>query len=379
MPTIFSFLAQVSDPRQPHKIVHTLSDIVMIVFFSHLAKCDSWEDISHFAYRYERILKQVLPLENGIPSKDTIRRVMGMIHPQILNEVQLLWNEKILERKRQEDGRLIAIDGKTMRGNRQTDSLPLHVVSAYSVTEGLCFGQTAVQEKSNEISAIPKLLRTLKLNGQTITIDAMGTQREIAKQIRKQHGHYVLAVKGNQGALYEEVKTYLDDSTFEKQIKKRQGYSQTIESARSQIETRTYYQTEEIAWMLEKMRWTGLKTIGKVVTTIEKAGKTTQETRYYISSCRLDITHFQQAIRGHWGIESMHWHLDVTFGEDSNHTLNKNAAQNLNIIRKMALPILKEMPFAPVYQRASMRSRRFIISMDFPFYLGMFYEMFYIR
>ena len=325
-------------------------------------------------------MKKVLPLENGIPSKDTIRRVMKIIHPNVLSSVSSLWNELIQEATHLPDGRFLAIDGKTIRGNRQKDELPLHIVSAYSTENGLCFGQTAVQKKSNEITAIPKLLKGLKIKDCIITIDAMGTQREIAKQIVKQKGHYVLAVKGNQKMLYEEIRDYLDDPQFEAELKgSAQHYSQTIESARSQIETREYYQSDQIAWMVEKKNWHRLQTIGKVVTTIEKSGKKTQETRYYISSCKADIKQFQQAVRGHWGIESMHWHLDVTFNEDGNHTLDKNAAQNLNIIRKMALLLLKHMPFEPEFQDASMKSRRLIISWDFPFYLGMIYEMFFVH
>lgn len=380
MDRIFSFLAYVVDPRQPHKIAHSLSDIIMIVFFAHLAKCETWEDIYVFAERYEVILKQVIPLENGLPSKDTIRRVMQVIHPDVLNEVSTLWTDLLAESNRQATGKLIAIDGKTMCGNHQNDTKPLHIVSAYSVEDGICFGQTAVEEKSNEITAIPKLLSSLKLTGQTVTIDAMGTQVEIAKQIRKQKADYVLAVKGNQGLLHDEIKTYLDDAVFETQIKATEnGYLKTIESARSQIETREYYQTDVIDWMGEKNRWKGLKTIGKVVTTVEKNGQTTQEIRYYISSLAVEATRFKRAVRGHWGIESFHWHLDVTFGEDANHTLNQTAARNLNIIRKLAIPMLKELPFDLKYKRSSLKTRRFIISLNFPFYLGMLYEMFFIH
>lgn len=172
----------------------------------------------------------------------------------------------------------------------------------------------------------------------------------------------MLGVKGNQGLLHEETKSYLGEALFEKQIKAtKTGYIKTIESARSQIKVREYYQTDEIEWMTEKDRWKGLKTIGKVVTTVEKKGKTPQEIRYYISSLPVEATRFKRAVRGHWGIESFHWHLDVTFVEDANHTLNQAAARNLNIIRKMAIPMLKELPFDSKYKRSSLKTRRFII------------------
>lgn len=380
MQEIFIYLSEVVDPRQQHKIEHTLSDIIMIVFFAQLANCNHWSEVYLFATRYESSLQLILPLENGIPSKDTMSRVIGMINPSVLEEVKTMWYSLLSEENRQEDGKFLAVDGKTMRGNHQNDELPLHIVTAYNVQEGLSFGQIAVEEKSNEITAIPKLLKSLQIKGQTITIDAMGTQTEIAKQICKQKADYVLAVKGNQKMLYEEVKTYLDDSTFEKELKSHpECYLKTIESARSQIETREYYQTGDIGWMEEKSRWIGLKSIGKAVTTIEKNGKTLQDTRYYISSHSVEIDHFKMAVRGHWSIESMHWHLDVTFNEDGNHTLNKNAAQNLNIIRKMAIPFLKEMPLGKEHKYLSMKSRRFMISLNFPFYLGMIYEMFFVH
>lgn len=304
MSDIYVFLTEVADPRQAHKVDHTLADIVMIVFFAHLAQCEQWTEIHYFAARYEAILKKVLPLENGIPSKDTIRRVMGLVHPSVLESVHVLWKNLLAEAKLQNKGRLIAIDGKTMRGNHQNDDLPLHIVSAYSVEEGLCLGQTAIQEKSNEITAIPQLLGSLKLNGHTVTIDAIGTQCAIAKQIRRQKGHYVLAVKGNQKMLWEEISIYLDDLRVEKSLKATdKTYIKTIDSARSQVEIREYYQTDQIDWLEEKKRWSGLKTIGKVVTTTEKKGKKKQEVRYYISSLPVQIGQFQRAVRKHWELK----------------------------------------------------------------------------
>ncbi|ENQ0442678.1 ISAs1 family transposase [Listeria monocytogenes] len=377
MDKLVSFLVQVVDERQPNKVTHSLADIVLLVFFAHLANCDGWKEIHLFALRYEKALKKVLPLENGLPSKDTIRRVIQRIHPCVFEEVNNLWNELLRDQRAQPFSRFVAIDGKTMCGNQLKTTKPAHIITAYSVEEGLCLGQLAVEEKSNEITAIPKLIKGLAIAGHTVTIDAMGTQRAIAKQIRMKRADYVLAVKGNQKLLYEEIKEYLDNERFEKEIKKTaEGYTETTDYSRGQFERREYYQTAAISWLSEKKKWSGLKTIGKVVTTIEKANT---KTRYYISSCAVNSRHFQQAVRGHWGIESMHWHLDVTFKEDSNHTLNKNAARNLNILRKMSLPFLKDIPEEPHLKHTSLKTRRFWISLNVPYYLGVFYEMYIAR
>lgn len=370
MNEMYYFLTEITDTRQSGKLVHSLADVILITFFATMAKANLWTEIYLFAERYEGILTQLLHLKNGIPSKDTIQRVMSLIDPKTLGHLQIIWGEIIGRAKEPSDElTILAIDGKTMRGNRSSSQKPLHIVSAYAKEEGICFGQVAVEEKSNEITAIPKLLGSLSLAKKIITIDAMGTQVDIAKVIRNRKGHYVLAVKKNQQSLYEEVTTYLDTAEFEQEMKSQGNSAKTIESARSQIETREYFQTDDINWMEEKTRWTGLKTIGKVVTTIEKEGQVTVETRYYISSLPLDIMPFKRAVRGHWSVESMHWHLDVTFGEDANKTLEKTAAQNVNILRKLALPFLKDLDLG-TGRKESVSLKRYGLSLDFPYFLG---------
>lgn len=217
-----------------------------------------------------------------------------------------------------------------------------------------------MEEKSNEITAIPKLLEQSQIKGQVVTIDAMGTQTTIAETIRKKRADYVLALKKNQGILYEEVFLYFDEE--EKKTLKEQGnYKRTVEKAHGQIEIREYYQTETIRFLTKKEEWKGLKSIGMEEKTIKKEEGEKKEYRYYISSLKEDMELFSRAVRGHWSVESMHWHLDVTFKEDANTTLDKQAAMNQNIIRKWCLSILKIMElYRP---KLSMKKKRFLIGL----------------
>ena len=220
-----------------------------------------------------------------------------------------------------------------------------------------------MEEKTNEITAIPELLNKINVKGQIITIDAMGTQTEIADKIRQKRAEYVLALKGNQTSLHNDVKEYFQDEDFCKQIKKAGQYKRTVEKAHSQIEVREYYQTEDIKWLTQRSRWKGLKSIGMEQKTItRKDGTVSTERRYFISSLANDINLFSRAIRKHWAVEVMHWHLDVTFREDANQTIDKNSAQNLNIIRKFCLSILKMIEiFKP---KLSLKKKRFVIAQD---------------
>ena len=233
--------------------------------------------------------------------------------------------------------RLLAIDGKTQRGNGSKDQKANHIVSAVD-EKGLCLGQKRVEEKTNEIRAIPELLDSLNIKGTIITTDAMGTQTAIVKKIRQKRADYVLALKANQGNLLEDVRLYFSEDEFLKEC----AYKKTVEKARGKIEKREYWQTEDISWLSRKKEWAGLKTIILTRNTVTgEEGEEYTEERYFISSLPLGIEAVARAVRGHWMVESYHWHLDVTFREDGNHTLEKQAAYNLNIIRKLSLNILK--------------------------------------
>ena len=364
MEELLKWMEYIEDVRQEKKVRHLLKDILVIVLFATLAYADDWVEMALFAKYHQDYLRKYIELKNGPPSHDTIRRVMGMVSPESLQQLYVKWQE-LLERDEGEAlKKIICIDGKTMRGNGGKDGRASHVVSAWSKEDGFCLGQKATEEKSNEITAIPELLDKVQIKGQIVTIDAMGTQKEIAKKIKNKRADYVLAVKGNQKVLHEEIKEYFASNEFKEEIKKSGGYKKQTEKAHGQIETREYYQTADIKWLSVKKEWSGLKSIVMEEKTIEKAGKKRTEMRYYISSMEKDIESVSRAVRGHWNIESMHWHLDVTFREDANHTLDKMAAQNHNIMRKWCLSILKIIELSLEPKKLSMRKKRFVISLD---------------
>ena len=302
-----------------------------------------------------------LELPNGIPSHDTIERVMGMVSPEYLQGFRKRWDEVMTGVMGEKIKRVLALDGKTQRGNGTAEQKANHIVSAVD-DKGICIGEVRVDEKSNEITAIPELLETLNIKGHIITTDAMGCQTEIAKKIRGKQADYVLALKGNQGNLYEDVKLYFEDA----QLLSRCKYTKTAEKAHSSVERREYWQTDDIGWMPQKKEWAGFTSIGMTKNTTIKDGESRTEVRYFISSLPLGVEEMARAIRSHWMVESYHWHLDVTFREDANHTIDKDAAFNLNIIKKMAINTLKLVDIG--IKRISLRMKRYMISMNFEKY-----------
>ena len=336
MEDLLKYLNTVTDNRQQKKVYHKMSDIIALVFFAMLANANEWVAIEIFAREHRQFLGRYLELSNGIPSHDTLQRVFAMVSPEFLQGFQIQWNDMLNSEEGEKIKKLLAIDGKTQCGNGNKHHKANHIVSAVD-ENGFCLGEKLVNEKSNEIKAIPELLDALNIKGHIITTDAMGTQTAIVKKIRHKRADYMLALKGNQGSLYEDVKLYFSDPD----ILPNCAYTKTVEKARSSIEKREYWQTEDIKWLAQKKDWQGLKSIAMTRNTINKDDKETTETRYFISSLPLEINEIARAIRGHWMVESYHWHLDVTFKEDANHTIEKQAAFNMNIIRKLALNVLK--------------------------------------
>ncbi len=361
MQELLDWLEFIEDKRQQSKVRYSLKEILVIVLFATLANANDWVEMALFAENNQDYLRKYIELRNGIPSHDTIRRVMGMISPEILQQLYGKWQERLNKNDGELLKKLICIDGKTMRSNKRGDEKASHIVSAWSKEDGFCLGQKAVEEKSNEITAIPELLDKIQIKGQIITIDAMGTQTAIAEKIKGKRADYVLALKENQKSLYQDVKEYFSDEDFKKRIRESGNYKKTQEKAHGQIEIREYYQTDDIKWLSQKKNWKGLTSIIMEEKTLKKNGKTSKEYRYFISSLKPDIELISRAVRGHWSIESMHWHLDVTFREDANTTIDKTAAQNLNIIRKWSLSILK--PAQISRHKLSMKKKRFVISL----------------
>jgi predicted transposase YbfD/YdcC len=331
-----------------------MNDIIVLVFFAILSNANEWEEMEAFGEEHEEFLRKYLELPNGIPSHDTIQRVFSMVSSEFLMGFQRLWNEMLNSGEGEKIKRILAIDGKTQCGNGNKNQKANHIVSAVD-EDGFCLGEKRVNEKSNEITAIPDLLDTLNVKGHIITTDAMGCHTDIVAKIRKKRAEYVLALKGNHPVLHEEVAQYFADED----LLVKCAYAKTLEKARGGIEKREYWQSDDIGWLEQKKEWKGLKSIAMTRNTITKNGVQTTETRYFISSLALDVKEIARAIRGHWMVESYHWHLDVTFREDENHTLEKQAAFNLNIMRKLALHVLKicEVGTKP----RSLRKKRFVI------------------
>ena len=354
MGELLKYLDTVMDTRQAKKVRHKMGDIIALVFIATLGNADFWEEIEVFGKEHEEFLRRYLELPNGIPSHDTIQRVFAIVSPEFLQGFQTMWNEMLSSDEGEKIKKILAIDGKTQRGNGNANQKANHIVSAVD-ENGFCLGQKCVNEKSNEITAIPELLDALNVKGSIVTTDALGTQTEIVKKIRKRQADYVLALKRNQGSLHDDVKLYFEDADHLAGC----AHTQTVEKARSGIEKREYWQTEDIAWLPQRKSWAGLKSIAMTRNTVTKQGVQTVETRYFISNLPLDVKEIARAIRSHWMVESYHWHLDVTFREDANHTLEKQAAFNLNIIRKLALNVLKlfEVGSKPL----SLRKKRFAI------------------
>jgi predicted transposase YbfD/YdcC len=355
---IINLMKKIEDTRQKKKVKYPINEVVGMVLFASLGNANEWTEIEVFCNSHEEFLRKYFDLENGIPSHDTFQRVMGIIDPKAIQELQLEWNKYLTTNDGEGLKKILNIDGKTMRGSRTENKKPLHVVSAYCDEDGFCLGQNVVKEKENEIIAIPELLDTLQIKGYVVTIDAMGTQVKIAEKIVKKKADYVLAVKGNQENLYNDLIDYFNENDFKKDIKIVGNYKKTIEKSHSQIEIREYYQTDDIKWLDNEGRWKGLKSIGIIEKTIKKRDKETKEIRYYISSLSPDIELFSKSVREHWRIEIMHWHLDVTFKEDSNKTVEETANKNMNIIRKWALSILKLLDMG---KKMSLKLKRFSI------------------
>jgi len=367
MKNILEWLVTFEDPRQQAKVNHLMKGIIAMVFFAELANATEWIQIYLFAAAAEEALKEYLELPCGIPSHETIQRVMAMVSPEYLQEFRQRWNEIMSNGIEEKIKKILALGGKTRRGNGNSRQKANHIVSAVD-NNGFCLGEVPVDEKSNEITAIPDLLQQLSIKGAIVTTDAKCCRTGIARLIRKKQADYALGLKGNQGSLHEDVKLYFEGP----QLPAGCAYHKVVEKARSAVETREYRQADNIGWLEPRKAWAGLSSIVMTKNTIVKCGDTNTDTdtevRYFISSLRLNAEEAGRAIRSHWMVESYHWHLDVTFPEDANHTFDKAAAYNLNIIKKMAINTLKLIDVG--IQKVSMKNKRFLICMNFRHYLA---------
>jgi predicted transposase YbfD/YdcC len=364
MEKILVYLDTLEDVRQANKVKHKLSDIVLLVLLAMLANVEYWEEIEDFARFYEKPLKKYLDFPNGIPSHDTIQRVMATLNPKVTAELQIRWGELVSENKKDKLRKIFNIDGKTIKGNRSKYQNPLHIVSAYSKADGICYGQRPTDEKSNEITAIPKLIDRLSIEKCIITMDAMGTQKDIVSKIISKKADYCLAVKQNQQSLFEDIETFFNNHQKLDELKRNHHHYQTVEKARGQIERRDYYLSSDTDWLIERNPgWDHLHSIGMNVNTIERDGEIKVAKRFYVQSFYGGVEEFARIVRGHWAVESLHWLLDVVFREDANQTLNQTAAQNLNNLRKLSVAILKSLDLGK--KNMSYKRKRFNLALQF--------------
>jgi predicted transposase YbfD/YdcC len=345
--SIASHFESLSDPRHTRNRKHLLVDIIVICVGGILCGCDGPTAIHRWARNRKEWLAQYLSLPNGIPSRDCIRRLLLALKPQAFQQCFQTWIASAFLRDCGSGKRLIAIDGKTCRGSHDAgkDLGPLHIVSAWASEEGMALGQVATEAKSNEITAIPILLEQLDVANTIITIDAMGCQKEIVTMIVAAGGDAIIAVKDNQPKLKDAIEAFFHENIARDFADLQYRVCETRETGHGRIDERTYYLAKTPHGFAPASDWPDVKAIGYAMRwVIHPDGRETSEVRYYISTRYVSGKRFAEAVRGHWGIESMHWVLDVTFREDDSRTRERTLANNLSWLRRFAVSLLKRHP-----------------------------------
>ena len=345
--SIGSYFESLSDPRHTRNRKHLLIDVVVIAVCGLVCGCDGPTALHRWAANRLDWLKQFLTLAQGVPSRDCIRRLLLALRPEAFQKCFQDWIAHALPTDEGGPARLVAIDGKTCR--RSHDAAkglgPLHIVSAWAGEEGIALGQIATEHKSNELTAIPQLLKRIELTGALITIDAMGCQKDIARDIVAGGGDFAIAVKDNQPKLREAIEAYFLKHLESDLEDLRYRSYETSEQGRGRLDERSYFLTKVPSDFPLKKDWPWIKAIGYTVRITEHAdGRVTDEVRDYMLSRYLSGKRFSEAVRGHWGIESMHWVLDVTFREDDSRTRERTLANNLSWLRRFAVTLLKRHP-----------------------------------
>ena len=340
-----------NDKRQKGKVTYKIWDIAVVTILAVLADCNEWEEIADYAKDKKEFLKTFLKLTGGIPVAKTYERVISILDSNELNKifVEFIKDIQFMEDKYFKD--ILSFDGKVDKGSARNkgyiveETKPLNVLNVYSDKLQMCIEQEMIEEKTNEITAIPEVIKRLDLTNVICTWDALNTQKENVKAVISKGGDYCVALKRNQGNFYQDVEDYFDEDRLSIIESGYEGtYQLSREKSHNSVITYEYYQTEKVKWYAEYEKWEGLKSIGLVKKTIEKAdGDKVEEKRYYISSLLLNINEFSNAIRKHWNVENkLHWQMDFTFRSDYNTTMNKKALFNLQIIKKFCLTILNE-------------------------------------
>jgi predicted transposase YbfD/YdcC len=345
------FFQPLKDPRRIDRgnIKHDLSDMVFLVISAVISGAVDWTHIEIFGNNQINWLRKYAPFKNGIPSHDILGGVFGSIDPNQFAECFINWISSIAKIK---EGEVIAIDGKRIRGSYDNydNKAAIHMVSAFASQNKLCLGQVETADKSNEVTAIPKLLDLITTKGSIVTIDAMGCQKDIAKKIISKKADYILAVKENQKELFEQT-TKMFSGIADIHM------NETIDTGHGRIETRKCSVVDDLSFFDIKNEWEAIKSVIKIDSNryIKSTGKSSNETRYYISSLKTDAEEINQAVRSHWSIENnLHWTLDVVFSEDASRKRKKNSAANFTLLTKIAMALL-----AREETKMSMRAKRY--------------------
>jgi predicted transposase YbfD/YdcC len=340
--TITEHFEELEDPRQEGKIEHKLSDIILLCISALLCGAEGWHDIEIFGQARLEWLKKYGSFANGIPVDDTIARVMSALNPKQFQSCFINWMKAASEVT---EGDIVSVDGKTLRHSfdRKNSKRAIHMVSAFAKKNGVVLGQSKTEEKSNEITAIPELLDLLELKGCIVTIDAMGCQQKITKKIIDKEADYVIMVKGNQGYLSDDIISFFDICHQEEFKNVSYDFYEETDKGHGRFEIRRYWISSYLKNIRNTEKWKNLKTIGMVESERHIGDQITLDKRYYISSISEQAKVFSNAVRGHWGIENtLHWTLDMTFREDESRIRRDNAAENLAVLRHIALNALRQ-------------------------------------
>lgn len=334
------YFATLEDPRIERRKLHPLPDILFITLCASICGAESWRDIVDYAHEQSEVLKSYIDLENGVPSKSTLARVFSLLDPQSFRQCFINWAQALHDVL--DD--IVAIDGKTLRHSfdRCAEQPAIHMVSAFATQARLVLGQQRIEEKSNEIKAIPALLDLLSLKGAIVTIDAMGCQTAIANKIVAKEADYVLALKGNQSTLHDDVRTFLDAEAAKPVLPAGCHYHEETDCGHGRIEIRRAWVSDQIEWLESKPAWTALQSICMIESERIQGDRSTVERRYYLSSLPPDAALHATVVRSHWAIENtLHWTLDMTFREDQSRVRDRQAAENMAMVRHMAMNLLQ--------------------------------------
>lgn len=353
---LFESLSALPDPRMVKKTRHRLDEMVFIAICAVISGAQGWSDIVEFAESKGEWLRRFVRLDHGIPVDDTFARVLSVLSPKALTECLLSWTQALAAA---EPCGVIAIDGKTARRShdRRRRQNPLHLVRAWAIDQGLALGRVKTDAKSNEITAIPDLLTLLELKGALVTIDAMGCQTAIAKQIIDQGGDYLLAVKDNQPTLHADLQDFFATAKAHGFAGVAHDVAETVDAGHGRIETRRCWASDCLSTLTDADRWAGLNTVVLIERERIIGDSVSREQAFYISSCPADARRIGAAARGHWGIEnSCHWVIDITFNEDQSRIRRGHGAQNFALLRQIALNLLKQEPSKGSIRRKVIRA-----------------------